>query len=158
MPAVVEKKTAAVEVKLVPPNEVRAAILAVERVVEWVKVPEWNGLEVGVQEMNGTELSQYEEFCERLPAGSSAGVRGKFLSMTLVDRSGARLFPFPADVAELEMRGGRVLRRLTLLAQKVNELGEEQMRRVYESFFGGQTGSGSGTNSPVASAAAPLPS
>jgi len=96
---------------------------------ESVKVPEWGG-EVIIRTMTGSERDSYEQ---RIVRGNQKNeyidIRATFLSLTIIDDKGERLFD-EQDIKALGGKSAAALDRLFEVAQKLNGLRNDDIEEL----------------------------
>ena len=98
-----------------------------DRKFEKVKVPEWGG-EVFVRVMSGWERDKYEmDMFQRRKDGESPNIRGSLCGLCIVDDKGVRIFS-DGEVGELAGKSGAALDRVFDVAQRLNGIGEFEMK------------------------------
>lgn len=108
----------------------RDAILAADdRVIEEVEVPEWGGT-VCVRSLTSEEVKPFTESDDEMPVGL-------LVSIAACDEVGEPLFS-EADIAALERKSMRALKRVIQKAMDVNGLGAEQAEEILGNSGSGQ--------------------
>lgn len=127
----------------------REAILkAKDLKVETVQVPEWGG-DVIVSTMTGTARDRMEAsiWNERRSDTDTniRNIRAKLVAATVVDGDGKLLFGKDGDVIKLGEKSSKALDRIFSVAQKLNGIGDRDVREMEKNF--GATHSGASPSS-----------
>lgn len=127
----------------------REAILkAKDLKVETVQVPEWGG-DVIVSTMTGTARDRMEAsiWNERRSDTDTniRNIRAKLVAATVVDGDGKLLFGKDGDVVKLGEKSSKALDRIFSVAQKLNGIGDRDVREMEKNF--GATHSGASPSS-----------
>ena len=116
----------------------KEAILAAEdRQTEDVAVPEWGGT-VRVRSLSGAERDAYEAHIVQVRGDGSKRVnlknlRGKLVSLSVVDEDGGRLFS-DEDADALGDKSAAALERVFDVARRLSGLSEDDVTELAEGF------------------------
>lgn len=98
-----------------------------------VEVKEWGGA-VRMIPMSGVERDEFEAMIQkRTVAGGKVdgrGIRVALIALSLVDENGVRIFQTKEDEALLNKKASPVLEELFKAAQKVNGLGDDDIKEL----------------------------
>jgi hypothetical protein len=107
---------------------------------EKVIVPEWRD-EVWVKTLNGEERDSYEASILQDGKVSLDNIRAKLCVRCMVDDQGNRLFE-DKDAFALGRKSGNAIRRVFEVAQRLNKMGEEDLKELQKNSGRGPTAGG----------------